>query len=207
MTILGGDHMVAESTRSPRRWTYSELQAQGDERRVELYDGELVEMTSPTLRHQHILAELYLILRLFTRDHDLGRVYIAPHDVYISETRFFEPDLSFVSQERLQSERIEREDGACLVAPPDLIVEVSSPSTRRNDRVKKFNAYAAFGVRHYWIIDPDEKTFQAFILENGRYVSEAALTAVSDEEGPADEFFAPALFPGLHIPLAPLFNP
>jgi Uma2 family endonuclease len=186
--------MVAEATRTPRRWTYSELQAQGDERRVELYDGELVEMTSPTLRHQHILAELYLILRLFTRDHDLGRVYISPHDVYISETRFFEPDLSFVSQERLQSERIEREDGACLVAPPDLIVEVISPSTGRNDRVKKFN-------------DPDEKTFQAFNLENGRYVAEAALTAVSDEDGPADEFFAPTLFPGLHIPLAPLFNP
>jgi len=199
--------MVAESRTVPgRRWTYSELQALNDERRVELYDGELVEMTAPKIVHQLVLGELHTILHMFVREHGLGRVYLAPHDVYISETRFFEPDLSFVSRGRLQSEQIESDKGDRLIAPPDLIVEIISESTGRNDRVKKFNAYAAFGVSHYWIIDPEEKTLQAFALEKGRYVVEAALTAITDESGADDEFFEPSLFPGLQIPLARLFD-
>ena len=204
--------MVAEMETRPRRcWTYSELQALGDERRVELYDGALVELTAPKLKHQMLLGELYLILKLFTQEHDLGQVYIAPHDVYISETKSLQPDLSFVRKERFASERIEREDTACIIAPPDLIVEIISPSTARNDRVRKFNAYSAFGVRHYWIIDPDEQTWHAYVLDNGRYIAEAALTAlaVTDEQTgatyEADEVFEPSLFAGLQIPLARIF--
>ena len=194
--------MVAERYQdAPKIWTYSELQARdkerGEERREEVYDGELCIMSSPKLRHQKILLALAMLLELYAREHAAGQVYIAPVDLYISETSFFEPDLMFVAQARLDSERIEREDGACLVAPPDLIIEIVSDSTGRNDRVKKFNAYESFGVRHYWLVDPDEKTLLAFELREGRYTREAALT---DEDT-----FAPALFPGLQIPLAPLF--
>jgi Uma2 family endonuclease len=202
----------AMPSQTKRRWTYSELQALSDQRRVELYDGELVELTAPKLRHQEILRRLLFVMEGFVQEHNAGKIYIAPHDVYISETKFFEPDLSFVRKERFASERIEREDGACLIAPPDLIVEIISESTGRNDRVKKFNAYATFGVRHYWIIDPDEQTWHAYTLENGRYAAEAALTAqsVTDEQtghtDPADEAFMPSLFPGLRIPLARIFG-
>lgn len=191
--------MVAEAkTIEPRRWTYSELLTLDDERRVELYDGDLVEMTAPKLKHQKVLQRLSFLLEAFAREHSAGTIYLAPHDLYISETKFFEPDLSFVAAPRFLQERIEREDGACLVAPPDLIVEILSESTGRNDRVLKFNAYAAFGVRYYWIIDPDARTLHAHVLENGRYAVEFALTAA--------DTFAPSLFPGLQIPLHTLFD-
>lgn len=195
--------MVAQSsTRNDvRHWTYEALQqrddAEGSERREELWDGELLEMTSPRLIHQKILQRLYYILENHVREQNLGILYIAPHDLYVSATRFFQPDLSFVSRERLENERIEREDGQCLVAPPDLCVEVVSPSTARRDRVDKVNAYAQFGVRHYWILDPEEGSLQAFVLDNGRYALEAAL---SDENT-----FAPSLFPDLQIELSSIF--
>lgn len=196
--------MVAESsTRSDLQWTYETLlqrdRLDSSERREELWDGELFEMTSPRLLHQEILLALATLLRSWVRQHDLGKIYIAPHDMYVSSTRFFQPDLSFVSRERLATERIEREDGQCLVAPPDLCVEVVSPSTARRDRVDKVNAYAQFGVRHYWILDPDEKSLQAFVLDNNRYALEAAL---SDEKT-----FAPSLFPDLQIALNQVFTP
>ncbi len=196
--------MVAESsTRSDIQWTYDQLLqrdlADGRERREELWDGELLEMTSPRLLHQEVLLTLATLLRSWAREHNLGKIYIAPHDMYVSSTRFFQPDLSFVSRERFETERIEREDGQCLVAPPDLCVEVVSPSTARRDRVDKVNAYAQFGVRHYWILDPDERTLQAFVLDNNRYALEAALT---DENT-----FAPSLFPNLQIALHQIFTP
>lgn len=195
--------MVAESSTRSVQWTYETLlqrdRLNNSERREELWDGELFEMTSPRLLHQKILQNLNYILESHVRGHNLGEIYIAPHDMYVSSTRFFQPDLSFVSRERLATERIEREDGQCLVAPPDLCVEVVSPSTARRDRVDKVNAYAQFGVRHYWILDPDEKSLQAFVLDNNRYALEAAL---SDENT-----FAPSLFPDLQIALDQVFTP
>ncbi|HEX8237482.1 MAG TPA: Uma2 family endonuclease [Abditibacteriaceae bacterium] len=200
---------VVEKT--TRCWTYSELLAQGSERRVELYDGELVEMTAPKLIHQELLLELATLLRTWSKEHNTGKVYVAPHDLYISERKFFEPDISFVRRERFATERIEREDGACLVAPPDLIVEIISPSTARRDRVDKLNAYAEFGVAHYWIVDPEDKTVLAYVLTDGRYTVEAALCAEaivdeqSGEASPPDEIFTPSLFGGLQISLKTLF--
>lgn len=52
---------------------------------------------------------------------------------------------------------------------PDLIAEVLSPSNRRHDRFTKFNLYQRAGVREYWIVDPDDKSVQVFLLEEGRY--------------------------------------
>jgi Uma2 family endonuclease len=144
--------------------------------------------------------------------HNAGEIYVAPHDLYIAERKFFEPDISFVRRERFASERIEREDGACLVAPPDLIVEIVSPSTARRDRVDKLNAYAAFGVAHYWILDPEDKTVLAYSLQNGSYTVEAALCAeaITDEQTgevtPPAQIFAPSHFAALQISLKSLFE-
>lgn len=190
--------MVAQCVASvpPKQWTYSEL-PEWNGTRKELHDGVLIERPSPSIRHQMILQQLLIILSTWVRQNKSGRTYLSPVDLHISETRVLIPDLSCVSRERLESERIEREDGACLVAPPDLAVEIISPGSRRHDRIYKLNAYAAFGVRHYWILDPDSNTLEAFVLENGRYTLDAALDG--------EQNFEPSLFAGLSISLAELF--
>lgn len=62
------------------------------------------------------------------------------------------------------------DDIGCKGAP-DLVMEILSPSTKRHDRFTKFNLYQRAGVREYWIVDPDDKTVQVFVLEDGHYTA------------------------------------
>lgn len=190
--------MVAELKTEKQSWTYSELLALDDERRIELYDGEIFEMGSPTLWHQGLILRLAMLLELWARENNAGKVYLSPVDLYISERQFLIPDLCFYTRERMENERIEREDGRCLVAPPDLVVEIISPSSVLNDRSRKTKIYADFGVRNYWIIEPELKTIDAFALENNRYWLAGSFTEEDTLES--------ALFPGLQISLAALFQ-
>jgi len=101
-------------------------------------------------------------------------------------------DLVFVVKDRLA---IVAERG--VEAAPDLLVEVLSPGTARRDRVRKLNAYARHGVRHYWLVDPEAKTLEAFELMEGAYRLAAA---VGD-----DDELRPGVFPGLAISLPDLW--
>jgi Uma2 family endonuclease len=100
---------------------------------------------------------------------ELGEVIYAPFEVKLSpEGPSREPDILFVGRENLGRLRIERLEG-----PPDLVVEVVSQSSVREDKVRKFAEYEAAGVREYWLCDPRErqKTAEFFQLsENGIYV-------------------------------------
>jgi Uma2 family endonuclease len=64
-------------------------------------------------------------------------------------------------------------DGKSCVGAPDMVIEVSSPSTARHDRLVKFHLYQKAGVREYWIVDTDTKTIQVCILSNGKYTIDA----------------------------------
>lgn len=92
--------------------------------------------------------------------------------------------------------RKERIDGPC-----DLVVEIlSPPSSRRKDRLKKMKIYRKAGIPHYWLLDPDEKILEAYLLQGENYL--LVFTG-----GPEDEFAHPE-FPGLHLDLEKVFcNP
>ena len=53
---------------------------------------------------------------------------------------------------------------------PDLVVEVLSPGTAKNDRGRKMEVYGKCGVREYWIVSPNEKTVEQYIQDSGRLV-------------------------------------
>ena len=89
--------------------------------------------------------------------HTAGKVYLAPADVVFSNYDVVEPDLLFVSNERLEILAVTRVTGA-----PDLVVEILSPSTRRTDEVRKRQLYDRFGVREYWLVDPDVDEVQVY---------------------------------------------
>lgn len=99
----------------------------------------------PTPEHQFLLGDLHILLGSFVREHGLGRVAAAPLDVVLSRHDIVEPDLLFVSKERLEIVGEKYLQGA-----PDLVVEVLYPSTRRRDLGQKRARYEALGVKEYW---------------------------------------------------------
>src|SRR2546425_10590004 len=132
--------------------------------RYEIVDGMLFAEPSPRRAHQRAVGNLFAILHAYVRASDLGEVYVAPFDVILDPRTVVVPDLVFAARDRLDIVVERGVEGA-----PDLLVEVLSPGTARRDRVRQLNAYARHGGRHYWLVDPEAKTVEAFELVEGAY--------------------------------------
>jgi Uma2 family endonuclease len=146
--------------------TYRDYMALPDDgKRYELYDGELVEVTSPTLRHQRAVRELMGILDRHVRAHNLGEVIPAPFDVILSETTVLQPDIVFVAQDRA---RVIADRG--IEGVPTLAIEVLSPSTASRDRGRKKALYARHGLPYLWLVDPGDESLEAYELRGDAYV-------------------------------------
>ncbi len=147
-------------------WTveeYQELPEDGNQ--YEMYNGQLELMTSPTTSHQRFKGNLEWFLKNTCRSE---YIFIhAPVDVVLSRTETRQPDIVMIhrSREHIIEER-------AIVGPPDLVVEILSPSTAKNDRTRKKASYAAYGVPEYWIVDPFNQTLEQYVLQqpdSGQY--------------------------------------
>lgn len=132
-----------------RGWSYAEFARLPDDgNRYEIIDGELCVTPAPRPLHQEMVGRLLETLRPFVRVHGLGRVYPGPIDVLLAEGDYLTPDLVFVRQEQLPTVT-----DRGVESPPDLVIEVISPSTALRDRGLKRERYARFGVPEYWVVD------------------------------------------------------
>ena len=154
-------------------YTFGDLLSWNDGNRYELYDGRPVALTSPTAVHQQVSGELFAQLHSYLTGKPC-RAYYAPFDVRLFEKEgeapedidtVVQPDL-FVICDR------SKVDEHGVHGAPDLVIEILSPSTARQDKLVKFNLYLQAGVREYWIVDPGDKTVQTFVLRDGQYVAE-----------------------------------
>src|SRR6266511_4202569 len=144
--------------------TYEDLRAFPDDNlRRELIDGELIVTAAPATRHQRVVAKLVHRLYAYCEEHG-GEVLPAPFDIYFSETNVVEPDVVYVRPENRG--RFERR---FFRSAPDLVVEVSSPSTRRVELVRKRELYERFAVPEYWFVDLDADRVEVYRLEGDRY--------------------------------------
>lgn len=125
----------------------------------QLIEGELVMTPAPTTFHQIISGNLNDKLRAFVKANGAGLVLYAPVDVYIDDENAFQPDIVFVSQQRRD---IVKDDG--LHSAPEIVIEILSPSTAYYDMKKKFRMYEKFGVKEYWIVDPEMKSVELYSL-------------------------------------------
>jgi len=170
--------------------TYEDYEVLPDDgKRYEILDGELFVTPAPVPKHQDVSRNLVHILNNHVMERGLGRIYYAPIDVILANTTIAQPDILFIAKGR-ESIITER----AVEGPPDLLVEIISPSSRRQDRVVKAALYATFGVRHYWIADPVSRTLETYELDGGGY------RLAGTHEGAAR--FRTALFPELEIDLA-----
>jgi Uma2 family endonuclease len=165
------------------------LQWEGDQR-WELIQGVPYLCSSPSVLHQAICLELAFQFRLFLEGKPC-RVFVAPLDVKLSHVDVVQPDVLVIChEERLRKSHV---DG-----PPDLVIEVASPSTFRHDRLRKLNLYAGAGISEYWIVNPHP--FLVEVHRNNKGIFEVA-GAYSEK----DNLSSPR-FPDLKMDLGKLFR-
>lgn len=155
---------MATQTAPAQGWTYEEFARLPDDgSRYEVIAGELYVTPAPGKVHQVVSARFSWQLRGFaTEQHRLGEVLYAPIDVLFAEGDYLQPDIVFL---RADHEHYWTKRG--IEGPPDLVVEVLSPSTARQDRILKRERYARFGVPEYWIVDPRLRRVEVYRLQEG----------------------------------------
>jgi Uma2 family endonuclease len=126
--------------------------------------GDLLVSPSPTTQHQQLVYVLSRIIGDVVDKHLLGRILPGPVDVRLGVHTIVVPDLIFIRAERLDIDKKNLVEG-----PPDLVVEIASPSTRGRDNVQKAAAYAEAKVPEYWQPDPEQRTFRIQVLKDGIY--------------------------------------
>jgi Uma2 family endonuclease len=131
----------------------------------QLIGGRLIMTPAPSTYHQDISLKLSVKLAGFVMEEKLGKVFHAPIDVYFEETETYQPDIIFISRERLNIIEEERIKGA-----PDLVVEILSPRTAYYDLKKKFKVYERHGVREYWIVDPQDRSIAVYENREGEFI-------------------------------------
>lgn len=142
------------------KYTYDDYAAMSDEIRYELIEGELYMVPSPDFFHQSISRNLFTNLWKFVKERNLGVVLYAPFDVVLSDTDVLQPDIIYVSTERrgLITEKN-------LRGAPDLVIEILSSSTRERDKLVKKRLYMEYGVKEFWIVDPNKRAIEIMILK------------------------------------------
>ena len=143
--------------------TYRDYEAlPADGRRYELHDGELLVTAAPGLPHQRLVGNLFVLLRQHVQVHGLGEVFVSPVDCILSDTTVVQPDIVYLGSARSSLASARGIEGA-----PTLGVEIVSTSTARIDRGAKFQLYARHGMPYYWIVDPEARSIEAYVLAEG----------------------------------------
>lgn len=174
--------------------TYEDLQAfPEDNIRREIIDGELFVTPAPSTRHQRVAGEIFGQLWLYAKEHG-GHVFPAPTDVFFTKTSVVEPDVLFVT-----AAGAARVEAAFVRSAPDVVVEVSSPSTRGRDLLQKRDLYERSGVPEYWFVDLDSDRIEVHRLSEGRYGPPTVLARGDTLESP--------LLPGFSANVDDLLGP
>jgi Uma2 family endonuclease len=174
------------------KFTYQDYLLLPEDKRYEIIEGELIMVPSPGFSHQSASGNLGFLLRQFIREKRLGIVLNAPMDVVLSQENIVQPDIIFIFKKRMDIITEKNIQGA-----PDLVIEILSPNTKKKDSILKRKLYAKFGVREFWLVDPQEEEVEVLILKKrgfeqiGLYRKGQILTS--------------PLLPGLKIPLQELF--
>jgi len=152
-------------------YTYADYAELPEGAPYELIDAALVMSPSPSVRHQRVVLQLGRALLNAAEADGAGEAFVAPMDVSFTDVDTVQPDLIFVSVERraiIGEQRIE--------GPPDLVIEVLSPSTAYLDLAQKKRLYEREGVKEYWVVDPEQRAVDVYtntedgFVQHGRVV-------------------------------------
>jgi Uma2 family endonuclease len=132
--------------------------------RLELIDGVVTLSPSPSYRHQKVSTLIQAQIMNWAAEHP-GTEAAHDVDIRLSSMLVYCPDIVVFAPGRFPTEPDR------LVQPPDLVIELLSPSNANSDLITKRADYEAFGVREYWVIDPQDGTARVFRNEGGKFVN------------------------------------
>lgn len=133
---------------------------------AELIENQLVMSPSPLAIHQKALQKIFRKLSEKIEDTGLGELFVAPIDVYLDEEQnAVQPDIVSVLG---KNKSIINPQGH-IHGVPDMIIEILSPGNKDHDRVKKKALYERFGVKEYWMVDPETKATEGHTLKGSAY--------------------------------------
>lgn len=160
--------------------------------RYEIIGGELYNAPAPYTSHQRVLRRFGDILSPYCARNHHGELFYAPTDVVLSGIDIVQPDILWISNERLAIITEKNIQG-----PPDLAIEIISPATRDKDQKLKLKLYQKFRIKEYWLMDLDKRVLSVFVL-TGRILK------LKQKYSDIEKFESPC-FPGLSINLKKIF--
>lgn len=145
-----------------------------EKRREELIGGQVVAMSPASSNHNRIAENIDFLFRTYLKGKKcvpLGDGY----NLYLTTEDRFIPDFMIVcDRSKIKTKGV--------YGAPDLVVEVLSPSTAKNDKWHKKNVYSTSGVPEYWIVSPKEKAIEVYLLQDGQYVLDNLYTFYTEDE-------------------------
>ncbi|GAB4367894.1 MAG: Uma2 family endonuclease [Calditrichia bacterium] len=152
-------------TDKKKKLTYQDyLSLPDDGNRYEIFEGELIMTPAPKISHQEVSKSVGYELVQWERKTKLGKVFYAPVDVLLSEKSIVQPDLIVILKENYGIITKENIQGA-----PDLVIEIVLPSSGYYDMFDKKELYEKYGVKEYWIVDPERGWVEVYVLKNGKF--------------------------------------
>jgi Uma2 family endonuclease len=133
---------------------------------AELIDNVIYMSPSPVYSHQEVLLEITTKLKRHLKKS--GKVVIAPFDVYLDDrSNAVQPDIVII----LDINKGTLIPNGHFHGVPDVVVEILSPGNKDYDLVKKKELYERFGVKEYWIVDPESKETIGYFLQDSKFIT------------------------------------
>ncbi len=155
---------MTQTVTQKKKYTYEDYLKTPDDERYELIEGDMLMTPSPITEHQRISRKLTVQLSIYVDKYNLGEIFVAPYDVYLDNENVVQPDILFISKDKLNIIGEKNIQGA-----PDLVIEIISESNAYRDLVQKKKLYARFQVKEYWIVIPGEELIEIYTIKDNTY--------------------------------------
>jgi len=185
-----------------KTYTYADYYSWRFEERLELIKGKIFRMSpAPSGNHQliagSIFGELYQFLKGKSR-----KVFSAPFDVRLVREATSDKKVKTVVQPDVCviCDLTKMADPRSCMGAPDIIVEVLSPGNNKKEIKIKYDLYEEFGVKEYWVVQPNEQTLLRYVLnEEGKFVVPERMLTVGD-------ILTTSILPGFELAMDDVFS-
>ncbi|KIA91593.1 restriction endonuclease [Pedobacter kyungheensis] len=181
-------------------YSYADYMRFEFEERLEIIKGRIFSMSpGPNRIHQKISGQIFGPIYNVLKGHQC-EVYSAPFDVRLAKKTQADKEVFTVVQPDIVvvCDQSKLDNRGCIGAP-DIVVEILSPGNNKKELINKYEVYEEAGVKEYWIVSPEDKSFFRYILDDQGKFQPTKLLTVGEE-------VTTSILPGLTLVLEEIFE-